>query len=1467
MGEPQSTDSTTLTNSSTISDPLVLHHSDTPGLTLANAPLKGNNYGQWSRSVRLSLSAKNKLGLIDGSIKAPPSTDAKFPMWQRCNDMVLSWLLHSIHPDIASSVLYSDTAVAVWNDLKDRFSQSNDSRIYQIRQEIVECRQGQQSVSIYYTKLKALWDELSTYHEPLICDCEGLKKLADREEKEKVMQFLMGLNDSYSTVRGSILMMNPLPDTRRVHGLILQHERQMEMASRRENPSYSHAMQTSRAPATTGFFRSYKPSKCSHSDQEGHSVDHCYYIIGFPVGHKWHGKNVQPRNKKPPAHNDKSAAAHNVELETPPTQGPTASATGGPTFTTEQYNQLLAMLHNENGNAQPFANATGIFSPTCNTAHHDSHSTLHWIVDSGAIDHISRLTPTHSTHIGTQHDFVGLPNGEHVAIESTGYMRLTPDLSLDGVLHVPKFRVNLLSVSKLTRALNCMVTFYPDFCVVQDVETKRMIGLGKHFDGLYYLTPQQNPHLANHIHRTSDLWHQRLGHLSSAPLHFLSKAIPNIMFDSTHVCDVCPLAKQTRLPFTHSSIKSTAPFDLIHCDIWGPHKIPTHSGARYFLTIVDDFTRFTWIHLMRFKSDTQTLLKSFFSWVKTQFNHDIKVLRADNGGEFISMRSFLDSHGTIFHHTCAYTPQQNGVVERKHRHLLNVARALRFQANVPLKFWGESLQTASYLINRLPTPLLAHQSPYELLHGVPPTYSHLRVFGCLCYATNLTPIHKFDTRARRCLFLGYPLGQKGYLVYDPDNHKIITSRDVLFHEHTFPFAHLPCEDQQDLPVLPIPLTDPHIAGPNFFEPSQTHSSPHTDPHLAVPPPDLLSSPSNSSITTPDLPLDLPVSSSQDPPDPPHIPALPAIPSPDPDTIAASTPLPLRRSSRPSHPPAHFKHYQAHHTALLSAGLPSSSTFGTRYPLQRYVSYTQLSHAHRTFVSNISHLVEPANYAQASQDPKWLATMSSEIKALEDNRTWSLVPLPLGHRPIGCKWVYKIKYHSDGTIERYKARLVAKGFTQREGINYKETFAPVAKLITVRCLLSIAAVRDWPLHQMDVQNAFLHGDLLEEVYMLPPPGYRRPGEQMVCRLHKSLYGLKQALRTWFRRFSSAIQDIGFQQSRADYSLFTLVRGNSITVILLYVDDIIITGNDEQEIRNLKQFLNGCFRIKDLGLLKYFLGVEVARSKDGISICQRKYTLDILEEAGLLGVKPTKVPMEPELVLTSTGSDALKEPAQYRRLIGKLIYLTITRPEITYAVNTLSQFMQEPKLHHLKAARHLLQYLKNAPGQGLLFSTTSQLSLVGYCDADWAKCPMTRRSVTGYCIFLGNSLVSWKSKKQVTVSRSSAEVEYRSMAAATCELTWLRYLLRDLRVPHSGPARLFCDNQAALHIAANPVYHERTKHIELDCHTVREKIQKGEIKTAYVPTGNQIADIFTKPLRAPIFHTHLSKLGIINIHTPT
>ncbi|KAI9195677.1 hypothetical protein LWI28_017144 [Acer negundo] len=701
------------------------------------------------------------------------------------------------------------------------------------------------------------------------------------------------------------------------------------------------------------------------------------------------------------------------------------------------------------------------------------------------------------------------------------------------------------------------------------------------------------------------------------------------------------------------------------------------------------------------------------------------------------------------------------------------------------------------------------------------------------YATNVHTSHKFDYRSVPSIFIGYPVGKKAYKLFDLSTKKVFTSRDVKFHENVFPYAAVQPSSTlsphttsgpiplvaHDIPYDPIPdiprsHTCPTAAPPQLTSPISP-TSPRSAPVCPSPPASPVPvSPTPETATDPSLP-----------PETGPVPDLP------PETA------PLRRSSRHADPPAKLRDYVCSTVSSnqFSSLLPGP-TKGTRYPLSNFVSYYRYTPAHRCF-------------------------------ALQANNTWSLVPLPAGKTPIGCRWVFKIKHRSDGSVERYKARLVAKGFTQLEGIDYQDTFSPTAKIISVRCLLALAAASGWTIHQMDVHNAFLHGDLAEEIYMSPPPGLRRQGEDnLVCRLHKSLYGLKQASRQWFAKFSEAICSAGYEQSRADYSLFTRKQGKSFTALLIYVDDILITGNDPVSIAATKKFLHSHFHLKDLGNLKYFLGIEVSNSKNGIFISQRKYALEIIEDTRLLGAAPINTPMERGLKL-SDKSDLLKDPSQYRRLVGRLIYLTVSRPDITYAVHVLSRFMHQPRKLHMEAALRVVRYLKGAPGKGLFFSSNSDFKLRAYCDSDWAGCPLTRRSTTGYCVFLGSSLISWRSKRQKTVSLSSAEAEYRAMTGACCELTWLRCLLRDLGLSHREPALLYCDNKAALHIAANPVFHERTRHIEMDCHYIRDKIQDGSVTTRFVNSAHQLADVLNKPLGKEFFVPMVHKLGVQDIHSPT
>ena len=526
--------------------------------------------------------------------------------------------------------------------------------------------------------------------------------------------------------------------------------------------------------------------------------------------------------------------------------------------------------------------------------------------------------------------------------------------------------------------------------------------------------------------------------------------------------------------------------------------------------------------------------------------------------------------------------------------------ALQIQSNIPLVIWGDCILTAAYLINRLPTPFLQHKSPYEVLFNKISSYSHPRTFGCLCFATDVTPYkHKFTPRARKSVFLGYSFNIKGYKLFDFQSHSTFISRDVIFHENVFPFASHTSLSSSDL----IPLPSIPSIPPIFLDPI---SSVNTDTIVQI----------HHDLDTNDQAF----------PD-----AFDHVVSDvlDHDVFAtlvvpANAP---RRSSRVPKPPSYLKAYHCNQVSLASISNQSQS--GTSHPFSSYISYATLSPTYKSFCCSICTTTEPKYFSQAVFNPKWQDAMDVEITTLKENNTWTITPLHHDKHPIGCKWVYRIKYKADGSIERYKARLVAKGCTQKEGLDYLETFSPIAKMASVKCVLAMAVVKGWFLSQLDVNNAFLHGDLHEEVYMTLPPGFHSKGEhgeQLVCKLNKSLYGLKQASRQWLSKFSNTLIQLGFTQSKADYSLFTRQQGASFIVLLIYVDDVLIASNDKEQFNQFKVMLNKKFKLKDLGALRYFLGLEVARTVKGISLCQRKYALEILEDAGLLGCKPVKIPMD-------------------------------------------------------------------------------------------------------------------------------------------------------------------------------------------------------------------------------------------------
>uniref|UniRef100_A0A2N9EE71 Integrase catalytic domain-containing protein n=1 Tax=Fagus sylvatica TaxID=28930 RepID=A0A2N9EE71_FAGSY len=727
----------------------------------------------------------------------------------------------------------------------------------------------------------------------------------------------------------------------------------------------------------------------------------------------------------------------------------------------------------------------------------------------------------------------------------------------------------------------------------------------------------------------------------------------------------------------------------------GPMNVKARHGASYFLTFIDDYTRYGYVQLIAHRYEALDCFKRFVA------------------------EDLCEEKGIRRQLTISNTPQQNGVAERRNRTLLDMVRSMMAQANLPISFWGDALLTAAYILNRVPSQSVS-STPYELWKGEKPNLEHLRPWGSAGFVHSTAHKYgKLGPRARKHIFIRYSDSSKGYVMYGEHPNGGMTeieSRDIDFIETDFPSIG---DANRDLDLYELEEDEGTL-------PSSSEGG------GLVPRP----------VIAEDSGSDLQPSGS----------------------ITLDQDSQARRVSSRGHIPR--RHFEIEGNVLLC---------------------------------DAKDVDEPASFSEALHSPdrdEWMTAMQEEMSSMDKNNVWELVDLPPGRKTIGNKWVLKVKRKADGSIDRYKARLVAKGYTQREGIDYEDTFSPVVRFASIRLILSIVAKQDLELFQMDVKTAFLNGELDEEIYMAQPAGF-------------------ESSRQWYLRFHDSITSFGFEMIEEDHCVYLKRSKRSILILSLYVDDILLAGNDMDSIVTTKKWLSSTFEMKDMGEANFVLGVKITRdrSKKLLSLSQGTYIKKILERFHMHNSKPIDTPMEKGCTLSL---DQCPKNDEEKNQMSKVPYAS--------AIGSL-----------MRAVKRILRYLRGTSDHALCYHG-GDLRLTGYSDADWASDKDERKSTSGYAFILGGGAVSWCSKKQSCIALSTMESEYVACSAAVQEAVWLRRFLQRLGVTaHAEDAvLLYSDSTSALAYAKDPKYHGKAKHIELRYHYIRDMVSQGEVILQHIST---------------------------------
>lgn len=1042
-----------------------------------------------------------------------------------------------------------------------------------------------------------------------------------------------------------------------------------------------------------------------------------------------------------------------------------------------------------------------------------NHEPSDWIVDSGASTHMCnsesafRSLADNSTkiNIADKSSVVSAGIGDIVVKVSSGKK------TIKDALHVPSLAANLLSVGKMT-SNNLTVIFTDEDCKVFQKENCSVVGepdfIAPKVGDLYKVKMREEPISNSEVASvaTADyrIWHRRLGHLNQSCMEKLKEVSTGVDFNCVdpNKCEECLLGKQTSKPGSRKRRKgqrATQKLQLVHSDLCGPMKVPTWNGARYLMMLTDDFTRKTFGYLLKTKDEAFLRFKEFKAKVENETECKIKTFRTDNGGEYCGheFESFLKESGIAHQKTVPYTPEQGGVAERMNRTIIEKARCMLIDSGLNERFWGEAVYTAIYLKNRSPTVAVPNMSPEEAWSGTKVDLSHLRTFGSKAFLHIPKQLRKkFDRKSKQYIMVGYAENTKGYRLYDPEKPNQITiGIDVDFIEN----HEVGPERMENKEVLPMfaPALNPD-GDEKYISNNEEHDVPEnvtTENHGSE------SGTTDDNSWNEENTLTDESGSSAD-----------SLVDGDTSVDGDSSTVEVVEESPRRYPQRERKAKQ--------------------FP--DYVSY---------FCENS----EPKSFQEAinsAQSNKWFNAMREELNSLKSNDTWVLVKRPENVNVVKCKWVFKIK-NVVNEDPKFKARLVAKGFTQKYGVDYDETFAPVICKSSLRLLFALSAELKLTAHHFDVSSAFLNGDLAETIYMEQPDGFEsKDNRDKVCKLRKALYGLKQSSRVWNVKVNDVlVRKLGYKKSKHESCVYYKIEKGKYVIIALHVDDFLVFSNSDREKNNLKAALQSEFDIKDLGVANHCLGLDIEQD-EGTRINQKTFIKDLLAKFNMVDAKPAATPMENKLVLTKNKENVLPD-VPYQSLIGSLMFLSVnTRPDISFACSYLSQFNTCYSMEHWHAAKRVLRYLKSTLDLGITYKK-AETDIVGFADSEWGQNVVDSKSYSGYVFELSKGAVAREAKKQDCVSLSSTEAEYVAISQAAKEAIFLKGLLFEL-ISFNRPITLFNDNQGAHKLVVNDVFHKRTKHIRVKYHFIRDVVSKNLIEVKYLSTDKMPADIFTKAL---------------------